>query len=179
MKQIMKLMSSWKEALVIGDSKPNHTRYKCDSYFDYSIILPDRYENEQEVLVIGNYIIRNTGMDALTQPIICIRSSSPDAVRLSGKISTFTREAIDETSTLEKWTYVNDDWKEKIEKAGEHWLMAKHRKAIQANEQISFTQFELACSKPQKQTNIIIEGFVYFKEMKEGASSLNNIILNF
>lgn len=179
MKQLMKYVSSWREALAMGDSKSIHTRYQCDSYFDYSIILPDRSENEHEVLVLGNYIIRNTGTDALTQPIICIRTSSPEAMRLGGRISTLTHESADETSTMEKWAYVNDDWREKVEKLGEHWLLAKHRHTLLPNEQLSFTKFELTCSKPQKQSNIIIEGFVYFQEIKEGASSLNNIILNF
>lgn len=179
MKQILKYISNWREALAKGDNKCNYSSYKCDSYFDYSIILPDRNENEQEVLVIGNYIIKNMGTDALTQPIICIRSSTPEALRLGGKIATLTHEALDETSTLEKWTYVNDDWKEKIEKLGEHWLMAQHRKTLPAHEQLSFTKFELTVTKPQKQNNIIIEGFVYFREIKEGTSSLNNIIINF
>lgn len=173
-------MSGWKDVLSMGNKKNyTHTQFKCESYFDFSIILPDHSENEHEVLIIGNYIIRNMGTNALTQPIICIRSSSPEAVRLSGKISTIPQEVTDETSTLEKWTYVNEDWKEKIEQHGEHWLMAKHRKTIAANEQLSFTKFELTVSKPQKQTSIIIEGFVYFQEIKKGSSSLNNIILNF
>ena len=42
------------------------------AWFSYAVMLPDMDEDESEVTVIGNLIIKNTGNTTLNNPMICI-----------------------------------------------------------------------------------------------------------
>ncbi|QGQ44707.1 hypothetical protein [Metabacillus sediminilitoris] len=149
------------------------------SWFSYAVMLPDMDEDEREVNVIGNLIIKNTGTATLNNPMICIRIKPPQDVRLGGKIGSVTHTAlmIDGTNT-EAWHYIDDNWKGKSLETGEHWLKPNHRKQLEPGENLIFAN-ELWISTSKEEKFVIVEGFFYCDEIKNGIAALNTITVNF
>jgi hypothetical protein len=149
------------------------------AWFSYTVMLPDMDEEEREMTIIGNFIIKNTGGNALNNPIICIRTKPPQTVRLGGKIGSVSHTAlmIDGTNT-EAWHYIYDNWKEKSMETGEHILKPNHCRLIEPGGNLTFAN-EMRISTTSEQSFIVVEGFFYCDEMKNGIPSLNNITVNF
>ena len=63
------------------NKKPKETAEAC-VWFSYTVMLPENDEDDNEVTVIGNMIIKNTGTSVLNTPMICIRIKPPEDVRL-------------------------------------------------------------------------------------------------
>lgn len=150
---------------------------KCLTWFTYSVMIPD--QDEHEVTVIGNMVIRNISTSPLTNPMVCIRIHPPEGVRLGGKIGAFTHTAlmIDGTSG-ESWHYYHENWKEHAKKTGEHWLKPNRINQLAPGEQITF-ESELRFSTAQKEKYALVEGFFYCDELEKGIGTLNNISINF
>lgn len=149
------------------------------TWFNYAVMLPDMDEEEREITIIGNFIIKNTGNTTLNNPIICIRTNPPQNVRLGGKIGSVSHTAlmIDGTNT-ESWNYIFDNWKEKSMETGEHILKPNHCRQIKPGENLTFAK-ELRISTLCEQSFVVIEGYFYCDEMKNGIPALNNITINF
>ncbi|MDR7001027.1 hypothetical protein [Neobacillus niacini] len=154
-------------------------RIECQSWFSYSVMLPNIEEDEQEVMIIGNYIIKNTGTETLNKPIICIRITPPKDVRLGGKIGSITHTALMvDGSNSAAWEYIHNDWREKSLETGEHWLKPKVNAPLLSNESIAFA-YELQFPLTQKEKYVNVEGFIYFDEINQGLASLNKMTINF
>jgi hypothetical protein len=153
------------------------------SLFTYTVILPD-FENDEvkEVVVVGNYIIKNSGAKKITNPVICIKVNPQNAGSLSGKIkqkaTNFGDKLIDDVVS-QQWGYVHENWKEKVRTDGEHWLKPLFTNEIQPDEQLVFSNFTLSIQKPQKGNSVIIDAFIYSQEERNGSTSQNQIVLNF
>jgi hypothetical protein len=139
------------------------------AFFNYSLILPE--EKDEDVLVIGDFVIDNIGNTPLHETIVCIRLNPPEEAKLSGKIA-INPWKNDESFNTE-WTFASDDWREKIKTNGEYWIKPLQHTTLMPNEQLRFQNFEIRT----KQT-VVVEGFVYCKEIPKGTSSMNNIIIN-
>lgn len=148
-------------------------------WFSYSIMLPDKAEEEEDITVLGNLMIKSTGNAALNNPIICLRMKPAENVRLGGKIGSASHTAlmIDGTST-EAWTYIDDNWKDKALETGEHWLKPNSSRKLEPGMMINFA-YELRISPGKEDSFAIVEGFFYCDEMKNGISALNSISVNF
>ncbi|ERI05021.1 hypothetical protein [Aneurinibacillus aneurinilyticus] len=151
------------------------------AFFTYSVILPDNGEEETDVLVMGDFIVKNTGSEPLHAPMICIRISPAEAGTLSGKIRTNKRRSsfFIEANHANEWHYVGQDEVERKKANGEYWLAPNFCNELAAGESLAFSNFTLSLSKPPEPNSIIVEGFAYFKEQSEGIFSLNNIVINF
>jgi hypothetical protein len=153
-----------------------------EAHFSYSVILPDIEQGEKDILVIGNYIIQNTGNVPLTNPIICIRINPVGFGRLSGKFGPksidFDDKIVDEAMGKE-WGYVHDDWKDKVRKGGEYWLKPLSKDRIEPGETLTFSTFNLSLNQPKDKNSIIVEGYSYFNEEPNGVPSLNQIVMNY
>jgi hypothetical protein len=149
------------------------------AWFSYTVMLPDLDEAEKEMTIIGNFIIKNTGSIALNNPIICIRTTPPQNVRLGGKIGSLSHTALmmDGTNT-EAWHYIYDNWKEKSMETGEHILKPNHYVNIAPGGNLIFGN-ELRISTTNDQRFVVVEGFFYCDEIKNGIPALNNITINF
>lgn len=159
--------------------KKESDRVESQSWFSYTVLLPDREEEEQEVLIMGNYIIKNTGITTLNNPVICIRINPPHGIGLGGKIGSFTHTALMiDGSNSGAWEYIDNDWKEKSSESGEHWLKPAGISQLMSGESVAFAN-ELRFSLSQKEKYINIEGFCYFDEIKNGTAALNKITMNF
>lgn len=149
------------------------------AWFSYAVMLSDMDEDEREVNVIGNLIIKNTGTETLNNPMICIRTKPPQGVRLGGKIGSVAHTAlmIDGTNT-EAWHYIDDNWKEKSIETGEHWLKPNNCRQLKPGDNLTFAN-ELRISTTNEEKFVIVEGFLYCDEIKNGIAALNNITVNF
>ncbi|MED3552004.1 hypothetical protein [Cytobacillus praedii] len=160
------------------NKKPKETAEAC-VWFSYAVMLPENDEDDKEVTVIGNMIIKNTGTSVLNTPMICIRIKPPEDIRLGGKIGSVTHTAlmIDGTNS-EAWHYFHDNWKEQAEKTGEHWLKPNRHLKLEPGEKLSFEN-ELRIPTTKREKFALIEGFFYSDEIKNGIGTLNNISINF
>ncbi|MBU8906893.1 hypothetical protein [Desertibacillus haloalkaliphilus] len=154
------------------------------AYFTYSIVLPNIAEDEIDTFVIGNFILKNTGTTPITTPLICLKVSPIKSAKLGGKIkmsatkSATEEEMIDE-SISEEWVYFQSDWQQKAEETGEHWLKPTITNKLEPNETLTFPNFELTLKKPEDASAILVEGFAYSEQLKEGVTALNRIIVNY
>ncbi|GED13644.1 hypothetical protein [Aneurinibacillus migulanus] len=151
------------------------------AFFTYSVILPDNGEEENDVLVMGDFIVKNTGSETLHAPVICIRISPAGAGVLSGKIRTNKKRAsfFIEANHTNEWHYAGQNEAEREKTNGEYWLAPNFCSELAAGESLAFSNFTLSLAKPSESNSIIVEGFAYFKEQNEGITSLNNIVINF
>ncbi|MEH6948249.1 hypothetical protein V7068_14490 [Bacillus sp. JJ634] len=147
------------------------------AWFSYAVMLPD--EDEKEVTVIGNMITQNTGNVTLNNPMICIRIKPPQDVHLGGKIGSITHTSlmIDGTNA-ESWHYFHDNWKETTVETGEHWLKPNQCQQLKPGDNVIFSN-ELRFSTIKEKKFVIVEGFFYCDEIKNGIATLNNITINF
>ncbi|WP_374723111.1 hypothetical protein [Peribacillus tepidiphilus] len=159
--------------------KKKHVTAEGLAWFSYAVMLPDMDDEEKEVTVIGNLIIKNTGNTNLNNPMICLRIKPPENVRLGGKIGSLTHTAlmIDGTNS-EAWHYIDDNWKEKSLENGEHWLKPNHCRQLEPGGSLTFSN-ELRILTTKKEKFVMVEGFFYCDEIKNGIGALNNITINF
>ena len=160
-------------------NKKDEKRIEAQSWFSYAVMLPNLDEDEREVIIIGNYMIKNTGNETVNNPIICIGINPTRDVRLGGKIGSAKHSAmsIDGTNTG-AWEYIHTDWKKKSLETGEHWLKPKFQPLLTPGETITFAH-ELSFSLLQKEKLVNVDGFAYFDEIKNGITSINKITINF
>ncbi|OLS34066.1 hypothetical protein [Bacillus sp. MRMR6] len=149
------------------------------AWFNYAVMLPDIEEEERDLTIIGNFIMKNTGQKTLNNPIICLRTNPPKNVRLGGKIGSVSHTAlmIDGTNT-ETWHYLFDNWKEKILETGEHILKPNICRYIEPGGNLIFAN-ELRITKTSEQKFVVVEGFFYCDEIKDGIPALNSITVNY
>lgn len=137
---------------------------RANAYFAYAVMIPE--EKEEHVTIIGDFVIDNAGNMPLHDPIICLRLRPADHAQLSGKFS--FRQLQEEDG----WTFAVEDWRQKI-KDGEYWLKPIDETTLLPNEQLRFPSFELRVVQ-----TVVVEGFVYFRQLKQGVSSFNHIVIN-
>lgn len=148
------------------------------AWFTYSIMLPDKEEDNGDITVLGNLMIRNTGTETLTNPYICLRVKPSENVRLGGKIGSVSHTALTiDGSNSEAWVYIDNNWKEKALETGEHWLKPNNSRQIEPGMNLNFAN-ELRISSGEEGF-AIVEGFFYCDEIKNGLSALNSITVNF
>ncbi len=142
-------------------------------------MLPEENDEEEDITVVGNLNIKNIGTATLNNPIICLRMKPSENVRLGGKIGSASHTAlmIDGTNS-EAWVYIDDNWKEKAQESGEHWLKPNKSKELERDANLNFA-YELRISTNKVGTFVIVEGFFYCEEIKNGISALNSITVNF
>jgi hypothetical protein len=155
---------------------------KLQAFFNYSLIIPNQDE-EEDLLVIGNFTVENIGTEPLQNIIICVRITPKQSGRLSGKIATSPVDIQDSSSVHEQlateWTFVHNNWREKIKNEGEYWLKPVHHSVLEPNKVLQFSNFEIRFKKGKVQNATVVEGFAYCKEIPKGVTSLNNIIINY
>ncbi|MBA2877628.1 hypothetical protein [Anoxybacillus ayderensis] len=134
------------------------------AYFTYAVMMPE--QKEEEATIIGDFVIENSGNTPLNDPIICLRLRPPDHAQLSGKFS--FRQMQEEGG----WTFAVEDWRKKM-KEGEYWLKPIDETTLLPNEQLRFPSFELRIVQ-----TVVVEAFVYFRQLKQGVSSSNYIVVN-
>ncbi|AST90653.1 MULTISPECIES: hypothetical protein [Sutcliffiella] len=156
--------------------------FALDSFFNYSTIL-STYEVDQDIVIIGDYVIKNTGSTKIQDIIICIKLAPHNNCNFSGKITMNPELDQDEDMLNSKaatnWTYAVKDWKMKIRKDGEYWIRPINDSTLEPGEQLIFPQFELRIHKESNIKKNVIQGFTYSNEFRKGTPSNNQIIISY
>lgn len=137
---------------------------RAHAYFAYAVMIPE--EKEEHVTIVGDFVIENIGNTPLNDPIICLRLRPAHHAQLSGKFS--FRQLQEEGG----WTFAVEDWRQKV-KEGEYWLKPIDQTTLLPNEQLRFPSFELRIDQ-----TVVVEAFVYFRQLKQGVPSFNHIVVN-
>ncbi|WJQ01045.1 hypothetical protein QT234_04060 [Geobacillus stearothermophilus] len=146
--------------------------------FHYSVMIPTHLD-EEEIVVIGDFIIRNSGTAPLHHPVVCLRISPPKTAVLSGKIALpqsgrAAQEGLAD-SGAEGWTFIQENWREKVRQNGEYWIAPLHGVPIEPGEERRFSQFEIAVRPSGNVRSLTVDGFVYGAELPKGAAAANRI----
>ncbi|WP_031405015.1 hypothetical protein [Geobacillus vulcani] len=148
--------------------------------FHYSVVVPTHLD-EEELTVIGDFIIRNHGTAPLHHLIVCLRLSPPKTAVLSGKIvlpnsGRAEQEALISNSA-ESWTFTQENWRERVRQNGEYWLTPLYDAPLEPGEERRFSQFEITVRPSGNIRSLTVDGFVYCAELPKGVPAANHIAL--
>ncbi|MDR4886980.1 hypothetical protein RGU12_05360 [Fredinandcohnia sp. QZ13] len=173
--QLQQKVVSAKHPVESPKEKPVEAIANIQAYFAYSTLLPAT--EDDDLTIIGDFVIKNTGTKALHDMIVCIKLSPIDAGTLSGKIATKKSQTFIESDI--DWVFLHENWKDKIKNNGEYWIKCVDPNPLQPNDTIVFPQFDISLPKNEEQHSVVVDGFVYSKELPKGTFSLNKIIVNY
>ena len=179
-----KQLKTFKENLYLKETEERNdppSIIKIQSLFTYSLIIPT--EHDDDILVIGDFTITNTGTEPLHDPIICFRITPKGSGQLNGKIATVpmtTREDfVYADAPAIEWIFAHKTWKEQIRKKGEYWIKPVNATELNAGEQLQFRSFEVQVLKQSNKNSLVVDAFVYCQEIPDGTPAMNKIIINF
>lgn len=125
---------------------------------------------EQESLCLGSYHVYNIGSEPIINPYICINLPEDSLFNFSGR---YVHEHFKPKSTgPNEWMRIMDT---KIK--NEFWLKPIGKTAIEPNETISFSNFQIRWS-PKDSYAGSITGFTYCDQLQDGIAVLNPINLS-
>ena len=153
----------------------------AEVFFDYTILPPQSESERKEYLVEGNLYIKNTGNQALINPVICIKITPIQSASLQGQIIPAKMVSSLGTKSMsgEKgWKYVYDDWRQRVKTNGEYWITPIQVLHIPPRETTAFN-FKMTIDEPKERMSFIAQGFVYFQEEKKQFHSNNQISISF
>jgi len=179
-----KQLKTLKETLYLkeAEEKTNPSSVlKLQSFFTYSLIVPS--DDDDDILVIGDFTITNIGTESLHETIVCLKIAPKESGRLNGKIATrptSTQDGMIHTeSAATEWMFFRQMWKEEIRKKGEYWIKPVNVSELGPNEQLQFRNFEVRVLKQGDENSLIVDAFVYCKEIPHGTPAMNRIIINY
>ncbi|MED3893185.1 hypothetical protein P4601_25290 [Peribacillus frigoritolerans] len=159
--------------------KPTITKRKeAEVFLDYHIFI-EELEERNKIKLIGNLHIKNIGTEVLRNPVICLRSSPSESIKISGQIlppNVAETLGVMKNEETKGWQYMNEEWFEEMEK-GETWICPIQSKHINPRQTESLTNLQISVLQPEENSNIRVEAFVFFKEQDLEISSSNQISL--
>ncbi|MFE4707333.1 hypothetical protein [Peribacillus simplex] len=159
--------------------KPAITKRKeAEVFLDYHIFI-EELEERNKIKLIGNLHIKNIGTEVLRNPVICLRSTPSESIKISGQIlppNVAETLGVMKNEETKGWKYMNDEWFEEMEN-GETWICPIQTKNINPRQTESLTNLQISVLQPVENSNIRVEAFVFFKEQDLEISSSNQISL--
>mgnify|MGYP001199616821 CR=1 FL=1 len=155
-------------------------RVHAEVFFDYTLFHSD-LEN-RPFLLIGNLYVKNTGNEALYNPIVCLRVTPIDSVNLGGQIlppRLVETMAVQSATGVKGWRYLEDDWFSQAKERGEYWIAPIQPIQIAPGATESFQNFQLSIRKPEEGNSVTVEGVVWFREQEIHFPANNRIALSF
>ncbi|MGE7906597.1 hypothetical protein ACQKNS_19560 [Peribacillus sp. NPDC094092] len=153
-------------------------RNEAEVFLDYHIFI-EELEERNKIKLIGNLHIKNIGTEILRNPVICLRSTPSESIKISGQIlppNVAETLGVMKNEETKGWRYMNDEWFEEMEK-GETWICPIQSKNINPRQTESLTNLQISVLQPVDNSNIRVEAFVFFKEQNLEISSSNQISL--
>jgi hypothetical protein len=145
--------------------------------FDYSTV---REPDNDRRLIIANLRIKNTGNIVLTNPLICIRLTPAQSMKLRGQIwppAMVKNLAFKQPTGSTGWQYVNDDWLETGIIKGEYWIRPMRPMSISPQSVESLDNLQIVVNETPETALVTVEGIVYFHDQGLQVPSRNRIIL--
>jgi len=160
-------------------TKTNVDRTKeVDVFFDYHVLI-DEDEN-QKVRLLGNLHIKNTGTEPLRNPIICIRATPAENIKITGQIlpQNFAQsKGVINHEGAKGWRYLNENWFEEFEEKGEIWICPIEAVDIQPRQTVTLSNLQIK-HLDFEQKDIRVDAYVFFSNDGLEFKSNNQISLS-
>jgi len=155
-------------------------RTAAEVYFDYTLIHSESVE--KPYLLIGTLQVKNTGNVELKNPIVCLRVSPVDSIKMGGQVlppKLVETMAVQGTSGLKGWRYLEDDWFAQAMERGEYWIAPIQPVTITPESTESFQNFQISFMKQETGKGIVVEGVVLCNDQTVHFSANNRIAVSF
>lgn len=155
-------------------------RSEAEVFFDYTLFHSEA-EN-RPFLLSGHLYVKNTGNQDLYNPIVCLKVTPLDSIRLGGQIlppNLVETMAVQGSSGMKGWRYLDDDWFQQAQERGEYWIAPIQSLKIGPRETESFQNFQMSIKKPEQGNNVMVEAVVLFREQGLHFPANNRIALSF
>ncbi|MCG7314347.1 hypothetical protein MHL30_14430 [Priestia flexa] len=147
------------------------------SYFQHSVLMPT--PDEEEMMILGTAVVMNQTGKPLVSPVICLKVKPQENVSLTGKVVDESEiEASNLPASALQWQYAHPKWREKIKQDGEYWIRPTRSAQLVPNQPMRFESFQLLIPKELSESFVIVEGYFYSEEWKQGIPFLNKIVLS-
>ncbi|MGG4441551.1 hypothetical protein [Brevibacillus fortis] len=161
---------------------PEHVdlRTSAEVYFDYTLIHSESIE--KPYLLIGTLQVKNTGNVELNNPIVCLRVSPVDSIKMGGQVlppKLVETMAVQGTSGLKGWKYLEDDWFAQAMERGEYWIAPIQPVSIPPESTEAFQNFQISFMKQEAGKGIVVEGVVLCNDQTVHFSANNRIAVSF
>ncbi|MCE7794848.1 hypothetical protein K8O68_20890 [Salipaludibacillus sp. CUR1] len=160
-------------APVINETLSRTPSFSVLSFFNYTVFLSE--PEDEELLVNGNFHMKNTGTSTLHEPFIVFRITPPAGAGLNGKITLSNHKDSVLYKDDEEWTYMDSGWKDTIRNKGEYWLKPSHCAELKPEETLTFSSFDLRIKRENVIDRLTLQGFCFASELKEGIPSKNTV----
>jgi hypothetical protein len=172
------------DKLVIHSEKPSSKKAllepKIEAFFDYSVLIPRL--DEDELIIKGALIIKNTGEEKVSRPIICFKIPLESDVILQGQFLPPNLVSGLSTKGMEGdkgWKYIYSNWRDRIKSNGEYWIEPIQQLEIEPGEKITINGLSIYVKGTKKAKSILVQAFVYFQDGKYRFSSNNSIAISY
>jgi hypothetical protein len=155
-------------------------RVEAEVFFDYTLIHSD--SSERPFLLIGTLQVKNTGTEALSNPIVCLRVTPPDSIKMGGQIlppKLVETLAIQDSGGMKGWRYLDDDWFSQAQERGEYWIAPIQPVLIEPKSTEAFQNFQISFLKQPSGQAVMVEGVVLCNNQEVNFSSNNRIAISF
>lgn len=164
----------------MSNSKIALSEPKIESFFDYSVLLPRL--DEDEIIIKAAFIIKNTGEEKVSRPIICFKIPLESDVLLQGQflppnlVSSLSTKGMDGDKG---WKYVYSNWRDKIKSNGEYWIEPIQQLEIEPGDKITINGLSIYVKGAKKSKPLLLQAFVYLQDGKHRFSSNNSIAISY
>jgi len=155
-------------------------RMEAEVYFDYTLMHHDT-EN-RPYLLIGSLIVKNTGTEALYNPVVCLRVNPVEGIKLGGQIlppNMVETLGVQGQGGAKGWKYMEDDWFEQAKERGEYWIAPIQPMVIPPKMSESFQNFQISFFQQEERTTITVEGVVMVNDQQLHFPANNRIAVSF
>ncbi|MGN7468372.1 hypothetical protein [Brevibacillus sp. SAFN-007a] len=155
-------------------------RAAAEVFFDYTLIHSD--SAEKPYLLIGTLQVKNTGTETLYNPVVCLRVTPVDSIKMGGQIlppKLVETLAVQGSNGLKGWRYLDDDWFSQAMERGEYWIAPIQPVVIPPQSAEAFQNFQVSFLKQESGKAIVVEGIVLCNDQSVHFSANNRIAVSF
>jgi hypothetical protein len=152
--------------------------FQAEVFFNYTVLLSA--SEDGAIFIIGHLTMKNTGMEPLYHPIVCLRSIPADKVDIRGQIvpANMTETlGVQSTQGPKGWRYAAVEEVGKSE-PGELWICPIQPMHIEPQGVETLQNLQFRVARSVKET-VTVDGLVTFQEPQVTFSSNNRIMLSF
>ncbi|MDQ0157340.1 hypothetical protein [Robertmurraya andreesenii] len=159
----------------------NNSITDAQAFFDYHLMI--NQANSENLKVIGNLIIKNTGTVPLRNPFICLRVSPAGSIRITGQIlppNVASTKGLQTVQGARGWQYIKENWFEEAEEKGELWIRSINDLVIGPDEVVSLSNLQMRLTDIEEDKKLTVEAFVLFNDngMQMEANNKISLLLN-
>jgi hypothetical protein len=158
--------------------KPSKIIRDAEVFFDYRLLI-DKSDNKK-IKVLGNLHIKNIGTEVLRNPVVCLRTTPEESVKITGQIlppNVVKTLGVMSNEGTKGWKYMNEDWFEQTIK-GENWICPIQEVTIYPQQIESLSNLQINIPNLEEQESILVEAFVFFQEQELEFAANNRISIS-